>query len=546
MIGTFPLPETITVGTVCPKLDCQSNDPQGKCYFSDCTKHPDGCPLCAKKYGPCTGSVITTPLEAYVQYGLQQEWLKEWFPPYDALEAGAVAYRTFGTYFIEHPGHSGLSSYDIRDDTCNQKYVDIKNPAHDTYAAATRTIGIAMSQDGVNAYNSEYSRNTNHQPPDPNHDPPKWPGCMDGYSGNGAGWPCMQDPIAAGTTHAGHGRGMSQQGSWWWARGQSYQGQTTPAPGWQCILDHYYNDNGNSTGAGGQFTYRYSFLYGPGGDGQIVFAPTSIIPSRRDVRNPADLCEGSWPSDIFTMQLDGSNLAQITQNQCYGRPVWSPTQTQISFTALPFLVNIMSATGGLPTYLGYGFDPDWSRENVIAFNNLSGLYRVNPDGSGAFQINLDQNAGDAFWSPDGNTIVYDTCSAPGCDSIQIALMNANGTGQPIFLTSGSNNTEPAWSPDGKNTVFISDRSGSGEIWVMNSDGSGNPVQKTFSSPYPVAFPRWSQDGQYIVWLTVIGDGTARLNMMNASGGVPVTYGPTLQGGAGPSMDTTRCRKFDAL
>jgi Tol biopolymer transport system component len=53
---------------------------------------------------------------------------------------------------------------------------------------------------------------------------------------------------------------------------------------------------------------------------------------------------------------------------------------------------------------------------------------------------------------------------------------------------------PTYSPDGKRIAFASNRSGSHEIWVCNSDGS-NAVQLTsFEGPFFTANPRWSPDG----------------------------------------------------
>ena len=34
-----------------------------------------------------------------------------------------------------------------------------------------------------------------------------------------------------------------------------------------------------------------------------------------------------------------------------------------------------------------------------------------------------------------------------------------------------NNAAPAWSPDGAQIAFLTDRNGTYEIWVMNADGS---------------------------------------------------------------------------
>src|ERR1035437_2995833 len=137
-----------------------------------------------------------------------------------------------------------------------------------------------------------------------------------------------------------------------------------------------------------------------------------------------------------------------------------------------------------------------------------------------------------FWSPDGTKVFYATCTPPPyyCDTFQIAMINADRTGQPIFLTSGSSNVEPAWSPDGRYIAFISYRGGSAEIYLMNSDGSGSPTQLTFSSPYPIAYPRWSQDGHYIVWLSLL-DNASMLNIMDfPSGQNQYSYGPALAPG----------------
>jgi Tol biopolymer transport system component len=67
-----------------------------------------------------------------------------------------------------------------------------------------------------------------------------------------------------------------------------------------------------------------------------------------------------------------------------------------------------------------------------------------------------------------------------------------------FIASTSIENEPAYSPNGKKIAFTSNRSGSMEIWVCNSDGSHPEKLTSFGGPQTIR-PRWSPDGQQIVF-----------------------------------------------
>src|SRR5262249_33713387 len=71
-------------------------------------------------------------------------------------------------------------------------------------------------------------------------------------------------------------------------------------------------------------------------------------------------------------------------------------------------------------------------------------------------------------------------------------------GSPVKLISSTRiDHEPEYSPDGKHVTFSSNRSGSFEIWVSNSDGS-NPMQLTsFGGWYYATGCHWSPDGRDI-------------------------------------------------
>jgi peptidoglycan hydrolase-like amidase len=163
----------------------------------------------------CTtcSSVDVMSLEEYVQTGLDNEWIASWGAA--SLQAGAVAYRTYGAWYVLHPVKS---NFDIAATTCNQmwkagSYTSCIN-------AAKATAGIVLIKSGA-IFRAEYSAENNNS------------GCGNGYSGTGTtgGWPCISDARCAGENSYGHGRGMCQWGSSRWASDKTYT--------W--ILNHYYN-----------------------------------------------------------------------------------------------------------------------------------------------------------------------------------------------------------------------------------------------------------------------------------------------------------------
>lgn len=172
----------------------------------------------------CTScsNVKVMSLEAYVQSGLDDEWISGWGAA--SLRAGAVAYRSYGAWYVQHPVKS---NFDIASTTCNQAW------EADTYTrtkdAAIYTKGKVLVKSGK-IFRSEYSAENNNS------------GCGNGYSGTGTsnGWPCISDALCKGKAKNGHGRGMCQWGSSRWAtNGKTYS--------W--ILNHYYNPGGVSTSA---------------------------------------------------------------------------------------------------------------------------------------------------------------------------------------------------------------------------------------------------------------------------------------------------------
>jgi Tol biopolymer transport system component len=106
------------------------------------------------------------------------------------------------------------------------------------------------------------------------------------------------------------------------------------------------------------------------------------------------------------------------------------------------------------------------------------------------------------WSPDGDQIIFSS-DRDGRDTLYI--MNADGTNaRPVFPGEAFQDYDAAWSPDGSRIAFTSDRVGGGrELYIANLDGTNVlPVTDTGTLK---GDPVWSPDGLEILFWEVQND-----------------------------------------
>jgi hypothetical protein len=232
----------------------------------------------------CT-AVCVLPLESYVARGLNDEWISSWDA--DSLAAGAIAYRSYAAWRVDHPIRP---SFDLCSSACCQ--VNDPDTATRTDAAVAATAGILVERQGA-AFAAEYSAENNSWD-DPNDGlacSNSDLSCGDGAVGSPAvGWPCLADAVALGRGCFGHGRGMSQWGSKRWA-------DPAPAPArtWRWIVDHYYNASGAPSGL------RSAFLASPVDVGVGAICPRAAGPGARIALHATaeDLAALGHPAVLF-------------------------------------------------------------------------------------------------------------------------------------------------------------------------------------------------------------------------------------------------------
>lgn len=190
----------------------------------------------------------------------------------------------------------------------------------------------------------------------------------------------------------------------------------------------------------------------------------------------------SSDGNIFTMNADGSNLQQLTDDQNEDAfPRWSPDGKYVVFDrAVSDDVQILA------------IDTDNSAPSVL-FDEPG--KNASPD-----------------WSPDGTQIVF--VSDRDGDDLDIFVADFDGSNIRQLMTNNYRDTFPDWSPSGDRIVFTSDRDGDNEIYVMDADGSN--VKQITRSMRQDLFPSWSPDGQKIAFARMSVD-TVDLYIVDSDG-----------------------------
>lgn len=153
------------------------------------------------------------------------------------------------------------------------------------------------------------------------------------------------------------------------------------------------------------------------------------------------------------------------------------------------------------------------------------IYLINIDGTGLQKLtSMQDGACQPAWSPDGKQLLFiSPCRNnrkhyPGSS---IWLLSMEGL-EPRQLPTipGGGDYDPAWSPDGKWIAFTSLRDGWSQIYVMAPDGSG--LENISKGPGAEFQPAWDPRGTNILFAASVGEKT-EIRIMSSSGGEKKTF-----------------------
>jgi serine/threonine protein kinase/Tol biopolymer transport system component len=234
-------------------------------------------------------------------------------------------------------------------------------------------------------------------------------------------------------------------------------------------------------------------------------------------------------ADIYLQRVGGGNPINLTQDSALDtHPAFSPDGQQIAFRSERDGggIFLMGATGeSVRRLTDFGFNPAWSPDGMrIAFakegvagplaRRLDSELWIVEVATGQKRMVTRGDAVQPSWSPNGRRIAYWGLPAGSARRIVWTVSAVSGGGgEPVPVTGGEHlDWNPVWAPDGESLYFVSDRSGSFNVWRVAVDEATGRVegepQPVTSSSQSIGMISLSRDGGRIVYAT--NEGKANL------------------------------------
>ena len=168
---------------------------------------------------------------------------------------------------------------------------------------------------------------------------------------------------------------------------------------------------------------------------------------------------------------------------------------------------------------------DWasdSRSIIFDSRQRRGLWRVAVSGGAPDPVLPNVRATRPSVARVGTGMVYQT-EAVDSNIWELRIPSSADRNRPgdafRLIASTLNDFDPGFSPDGTRIVFVSTRSGIGQIWVSKGDGSEAKPLTPFDGA--MGSPSWSPDGKWIAFDASRSGGNWDLYIVAADGSPPI-------------------------
>jgi TolB protein len=240
--------------------------------------------------------------------------------------------------------------------------------------------------------------------------------------------------------------------------------------------------------------------------------------------------------NLYEMDYDGENIRRLTNHgSLVMSPSCSPDGSKIIFNSDKvwdqdlYVVTLSPSVSEQRLTRAFKLEqsPEWSPTGRrIAYSANGDIIIANPDGSGTVNITGNPRYIEVSptWSPGGGQIAFvsDRSGTP-----QIYVMNIDGS-NVRKVSSGGYSTDPSWSPNAEvnRIAFVKVEGGEANIFTVNPDGSDE--QRLTWASRRNENPTWSPDGHYIAFTSNRG-GQKDLYMMylNGQNQLPLTKGGSI-------------------